>query len=83
MSEDPYEHYKTLIPSDNCIPLFGMRIVAYYNDQGVLSFNLTMDHEIPPPVSTAVGILELAKAQMVLVNTLASVKKHKEQREDD
>ena len=72
--EDQFEHYKELLPSDDCMPLFGLRILAYYNDQGVLSFQMMSDREVPVPLSTTLGIIELAKHELMLVNTFKSMK---------
>lgn len=68
--EDKFEHYQEMLPSDDCMPLFGLRILAYYNDKGNLSFQMMSDTEVKVPLSTTIGIIEMAKHELMLVNTI-------------
>ena len=77
--EDKFEHYQEILPSDDCIPLFGIRLLAYYNDRGVLAFQMVSDQEVKVPLSTTIGILEMAKHEMMLMNTIGSLKDKKEE----
>lgn len=80
-----FEPYQSLLPSTGeAVPLFGLRILAFYNDQGEMNFQLKLDQEVKVPMSSVIGILELAKSEMVLTNAIYAAKQRlKDQDEDD
>ena len=82
-----FEPYQSLLPSTGeAVPLFGLRILAFYNDQGEMNFQLKLDQEVKVPMSSVIGILELAKSEMVLTNAIYAAKqrlKDKDESDDD
>lgn len=77
-----FKDYSSMIPSNECIPLFGLKLIAYYNEEGILAFKLGVDQEIQIPISTTIGILELAKHEIMLANTLGLNRKRRDGEED-
>jgi hypothetical protein len=77
-SPNKFQDYSSMIPSNECIPLFGLKLIAYYNDEGILAFKLGVDQEVQVPISTTIGILELAKHEIMLANTLGMNRKRRD-----
>jgi len=65
------EFYQDLA-KDNTLALFGLRIYAYYDEAGQLTFRMALDEDEGSAVAstTVVGIMEMAKVNLLMLNTL-------------
>jgi len=76
-----FRHYEQMTPSEDCVALFGIRILAFYGPEGTLSFKVITDQEVQIPLSTHIGIMEMAKHEMLLMNTINGIKEKEEDEE--
>jgi hypothetical protein len=58
--------YPDLLTEPDQIPVLGIRILAYYDEQNVLKYKVMHDVALENiPVSQVIGILEMAKLDLV------------------
>ena len=83
-SSSAFDPYQKLLPSSGeAVPLFGLRILAFYNDQGELNFQLKVDQEVRVPMSSIIGIMELAKSELLLTSAIYAAKKRISDNQDE
>lgn len=60
MSFDP----ETLIP-DEALKIFGFHLMAYYDSQGTMTYKIHVDQNGDVPISTLIGMLDMAKFEII------------------
>ena len=60
------DKYEDLL-RDNVIPAFGFRVACYYNSDGDLAYKVALDDDddIGVPISSVLGVIELAKGEIL------------------
>ena len=67
------EFYPELMNSDEEFPVLGIRILAFYDSGGDLKYRVTHDVATENiPISQVIGILEMAKADLVMAGIMDS-----------
>lgn len=57
------EHFTDLVPK-TAIPLFGFRVAAFYDAEGKLAYQMSVDQDGSSAIAFLIGVLEMCKGEI-------------------